>query len=177
MEAAKNSALERQHLATRLSQVFSAISPRDGSKSSTFYTDEEGLFFIFDNGIDPDPAFSGPVHGQLFIDAKKNLSLKIQPLESLQFRKETLFRHTANLKWEFLANKNEKFSDKNAKPINSLYEWRSMWPKEKPHFPSLIRLQITEIISEKTKKVDNLEFAFFLPIEEPVVTYTEVKQI
>ncbi|HSW72545.1 MAG TPA: hypothetical protein VLG44_03960 [Chlamydiales bacterium] len=170
MANAKSYVLDRQHLSMRLNQVFSAVQ-------TGFYTEEEkghpALSFIFDNGIDPEPSFSGPVRGKLFLE-KEHLTLQIEPArisKKMDFRKEILLGPIKDFSLTFLAKMEEKFPDPKAKKIGSSYQWRTFWPKEKSGVPSLIRLVITENISQKRKKGDTTSFAFFLPSQDIPVTY------
>lgn len=172
MGAAKEYVLDRQRLSLRLNQVFSGIQ-------AGFHTEDErgnqALYFIFDNGIDPEPNFSGPVKGKLFLE-KEHLTLQIEPVRKSKrevFRKELLLGPIKGFSLTFLSNMEEKFPDPKAKKIGTAYQWRTFWPKEKSGAPSLIRLVITENISQKRKKRDTTSFAFFLPSQDIPVTYKE----
>jgi hypothetical protein len=162
MEIAKHYALEKQRLSSRLNQVFSAVSSL-GSKEGIFYTDKDkSLHFFFDNGIDPSPAFCGPVKAKLFLK-KGNVYLETEPVqkkENQPLRTETLFSSAQTCQLQFL----DSSSDKNS---SESFCWKSDWPKEKSSAPSLIKLELST-------KEENLSFAFFLPQEDIPVTYLKI---
>jgi type II secretory pathway pseudopilin PulG len=161
----------RQNLQTRLSFVFQSISPRPTTTTaSSFFTlnDQAGLVAIFDNGVDPNPIFSGPILGRLYIDAG-NLVLAMWPLEdrdTANYRKEILLSNVQNIRFQFLAKKSDQQPDPKAVPINASYEWRTDWPKNRWDIPSAVRLFIQQ-------KNEEVPFAFLLPFLEPIPTYHE----
>lgn len=175
IDQARSVLFQRQHLQTRLSMIFTSVVPRSSLSNSTgssFYTLEEnspGIVIVFDNGIDPEPLFSGPVLGKIFIDADQRLSLIIWPLEKSQekyYRKETLLPHVQKIRFQFLAKKNFQNPDPKAISINDSIEWRTNWPQNRWDIPSMIRF----VIREKDQETG---FAFHLPLIEPIVTYHE----
>ena len=178
VDEARAALYERQHLQTRLSGLFTSIVPRSTvspQHGSSFYSINEktpGFVAIFDNGIDPDPDFSGPILGKVFLDDQANLTLALWPLEMKEkqlFRKEILLGHVQNMRFQFLAKKNLQQVDPQAIPINSSLEWRTNWPKHRWDIPSMIRLMIQQDGKE-------ISFAFCLPFIEPIVTYHEARE-
>lgn len=111
---ARSALYQRQHFQTRISSLLNSIAPRSSiapSPGSSFYTLNEkipSLVAIFDNGIDPDPLFSGPILGKIYIDAGSNLTLALWPLEKTGknlYRKEILLSGVENMRFQFLAKK------------------------------------------------------------------------
>ncbi|MES2273828.1 MAG: hypothetical protein V4487_06515 [Chlamydiota bacterium] len=177
LEQARNEITARQHLQMRLQSVFSGIS-RETEFSplySKFFADgkKDSLIAIFDNGIDPDPAFSGPVIGRIYVDSTKNLSLAIWPIEKGKkgvWRKEILLPSVGVFEFEFLAEKKGGEPDKKEKTrsVNTTIEWKSRWPKNRMDAPSIIRL----ILTQENQK-SPVHFSFLLPSSLPIVTYFE----
>ncbi len=120
------------------------------------------LILIFDNGIDPDPAFSGSILGKIFVDDSHNFCLATWPLhqdKNLLWRKEVLFPHVESFEFEFLGENATEHGKKEAiKPINATLAWRTHWPKSPQKMPSIVRLKI-----EEEKEKEPLQFAFILP--------------
>jgi hypothetical protein len=171
IDAAREQISGRQRLQTRLQAIFSSLCS-DGP-SPFFYTrtfkqePNPSLIAIYDNGIDPDPAFSGSVLGKLFLDGE-NLSLVNWPNEpeqkmELPWRKEILLSGVERFEFEFLSPKKEEGPKEKIKPINPFWEWRYRWPKKKGGIPPLVRL----FVWEKGQK-EPLRFAFFIPCAEPI---------
>lgn len=134
------------------------------------------LIAIFDNGIDPDPAFSGPIIGRIYLDRDKNLSLATWPLtkdKNRPWRKEILFPHVSDFEFEFLGEQSaaEHGTKENSRPITAKYAWKSTWPKAVHMVPGIIRLTLLEENSNKP-----LRYAFILPVSEPFITYSERKK-
>ncbi len=167
MDALRKELYSRQHFQIRMSHVFTSITPRSNlppSSGSSFYTLEDktpSLIAIFDNGIDPDPSFSGAVQGKIQIDSDGNLALFLQPL-GLEpphlLRKEILLYNVQDLEFQFLAKQS---SD------NSSFAWKKAWPKTRWDIPSLIRMTANQ-------KGKELAFAFSLPFADPI-TYERKK--
>lgn len=143
---------------TRLSILFTSLVPGSTLPHPlpSFYTVEEGstsLVTLFDNGIDPDPVFCGPVLCKLFLDPENNLSLALWPLNhpNPQFcRQEILLPQVKQLHFQFLT------LAQLGQP-----EWRTTWSKTSLTTPSVIRLQLGH-------QGRDLNFAFHLPISEPI---------
>ena len=160
LDTARTEIVSRQLLQTRLQTLFSNL--KKGSFQTTFYTKQfpneknQSLLALFDNGIDPDPAFSGAVLARIYLDESKNLSLALWPAEKGKnhpWRKEILLSNVSSYTFEFLKKEREP-----------LLEWATKW-KPSSDIPSIIRLSIVQ--SEK----EPLRFAFFLPSTEPIPTY------
>lgn len=166
IEKAKSALLERQHVQARLQDLFLTI------KESSLYTkklpgdETESLIAIFDNGIDPDPAFSGPILGRIYLDNDHRLALALWPLEKEKknrpWRKEILLSHIDAYEFQFLGTKVASETD----PVNSELAWHSIWPQLKGKNPSMVRLKIQQ------KEID-LSYAFFFSNPEPLITYWE----
>ncbi len=172
---ARSALYQRQHFQIRLSSLFNSITPRSSmppSSGSSFYTllDKTPSFVaIFDNGIDPDPLFSGPILGKLYLDGGSNLTLVYWPLEKTDkplYRKEILLHGVQNIRFQFLAKKTLQQKDSQAISINSSLEWRTDWPKNRWDIPSIIRV----IFLHENQEIS---FAFMLPFIEPIVTYDQ----
>jgi type II secretory pathway pseudopilin PulG len=176
---ARASLYQRQHFQTRISSLCNAIAPRSSlsvSSGSSFYTINEkkpGFVAIFDNGIDPDPRFSGPVLGKVYIDPQSNLMLVLWPLEKTEtklYRTEVLLSGVQSIHFQFLAQKSLQNNDPKATSINSTLEWRTDWPKNRWDIPSIIRITLLHENQE-------ISFAFMLPFIEPIVTYHEPERV
>ncbi len=172
MDTLRKELYTRQHFQVRLSHVYTSITPRSNlpppSSGSSFYTlegDSPSLVTIFDNGIDPDPSFSGAVQGKIHLDQEGNLILYLQPLGQsppCPFRKEILLTHVEQLEFQFLA---KSFSE--TVPAHTSFGWRSTWPKTRWDIPSLIRMRTRQ-------NGKDLAFAFSLPFANPI-TYEREK--
>lgn len=159
----------RQQLQSRLQDLFLSIAP---DHLPSMYTkifppqQKTSLILYFDNGIDPDPAFSGPILGRIYIDEENNLALGLWPLEKEKknrpWRKEILLDHVTHFEFEFLGQKQKKED----KAITATLAWHKLWPKKRMETPSMIRLSIVQ--NDLT-----LLFAFFLTHAEPLITYWE----
>ena len=166
IEKAKSALLERQNLQMRFQDLFLAV------KESSLYTKklpgdkEESLIAVFDNGIDPDPAFSGPVLARIYLDDKSRLALAIWPItkekKNRPWRREILLSHIDSYEFQFLGNKTES----GIVPVNSELAWHSRWPQQKDKNPSMVRLKIRQ-------KEGDLFYAFFFSNPEPLATYWE----
>lgn len=173
LDAARTEIMARQHLQTRLQDLLSTLERgpplytkqfpeqsavyREGFKNSGI-----SLIGIFNNGIDPDPAFSGSVTGRVYLDEEQNLCLAIWPLsqeKNRPWRKEILLPGVAGFEFVFLLLKNEL--DQNS------FKWCGELKKTHPGTPSMIRLLV-----EKTDH-QLLQFAFLVPSFEIFPTYWE----
>lgn len=157
IDAARVEIASRQRLQMRLQSLFTSL--KRGNFQPTFYTkifpEEENasLITLFDNGIDPDPAFSGAVLSRIYLDEENNLSLVLWPVEKEKtrpWRKEILLSNVTSFSFEFMK----------ASPLG----WQPNWQKS-PEIPSLIRLTV------RTSQKEPLKFAFILPSAEPMPTY------
>ena len=165
IEEARAALYPKEYLHTRLSSLFTALVPRSFVKNSSFYTLEQGgIAAIFDNGIDPDPLFSGAIRSKLTVEQGR-LYLTFLPLEEENpQRKELLLSGVKAIRFQFLAKKNSSTASADARPISRTAEWRSSWSKECWDLPSLIRMTLE-------LEENELSFAFSLPVSEPAVVY------
>jgi hypothetical protein len=146
LEKAREEMVARGNLQTRLETVFIG--------SSRLYTDkstqkkDKKLLLEFDNQIDPDPAFSGMIHGALYVDGGKNLVLHTSPLDesSKEWRAEILLKDVERFQFDFLKAK-----------------WSTEREKTEMGLPQVVRLTVW--------RPDPLQFAFHLPNADPFVTY------
>ncbi|MDP1608746.1 MAG: hypothetical protein Q8L98_05485 [Chlamydiales bacterium] len=168
LEKAKNALLQRQHLTQRLQSLFTSMIPsRDGAALYTKVFPKEthsSLIVSFDHGIDPDPAFSGPSLGRIFIDKQNQLCLAIWPKErekkQTSVRLEVLMQNVYDAKFLFLTRK----------PNQSIAWEDERSEKEKAPIPCLIRLDLWE--QEDKKELPSLEFVFLLPSSQPEIIYS-----
>lgn len=175
MDELRKDLYSRQHFQVRLSQLFSSIAPRSSLPSfsgSSFHTsgeDSPALVAIFDNGIDPDPSFSGAIIGKIYLEKDGNLFLLLEPLNKDRapvYRKELLFKNVENLEFQFLAKRSPGKPDPGSYPFSPHFEWRNTWPKNRWDIPSLIRVMVKQNGSD-------LGFAFSLPFAE-LITYEKL---
>jgi hypothetical protein len=173
LEKIRFSTLERGYCQNRLQDIFVTATP------GSFYTKQvqkesnPSLFITFDNGIDPDPLFSGLVRARIYIDSDNNFCLSLKPIDSDEesaWRKEILLSNIHNFEFRFLRATGAKNSKERVFPINASYCWATSWDKSRKDVPSLIRLSVQN-------ETDQIQFAFILPSVDPFVTYTEKKSI
>lgn len=168
---------KRGYLQTRLQSVLTSIDR--GSLDPYFYTkqfDKEknpSLILLFDNGIDPDPAFSGTILARIYLDEKKNLNLTTWPLnkkKDISWRNEILLSNVSDFEFEFLGkiSASEHGRQEKIRPITATLAWRTLWPKSERTIPGIVRLTVYE---EGVK--EPVQYAFILPESEPFVTYRE----
>ncbi|OGN63743.1 MAG: hypothetical protein A3E80_01635 [Chlamydiae bacterium RIFCSPHIGHO2_12_FULL_49_9] len=176
LDPVRSEILSREQLQTRLQGLFSSLGKEGGSFYTRIFPDEAGksLLAIFDNGVDPDPLFSGSTLGKIYLDKESNLSLALWPEEkgeNLPWRKEILLTNVSHFEFEFLAKKSPASAPmakkEKTKPINPNLEWRTDWPKSLSGIPAMIRLRVDR------KKDPSLLFAFHIPTIEPFITYQE----
>ncbi len=169
----------RGTLQTRLQSVLNAIHYNSAEHLYTKSFEKEkcpSLITIFDNGIDPDPAYSGPIIGRIYLDAENHLCLATWPLDENRkrpWRNEILLPNVSHFEFEFLGERSASEHGKKEKitPINAAYAWRTAWAKsQRASIPSIIRLTIRE-----EGRKEPLRFAFILPSPEPYVVYREKK--
>lgn len=178
LDTARTTVLARQHLQTQLQSIFSSI---DRSLSrEPFYTKrfpqekKDSLVVLFDNGIDPDPAFSATVMGRIYLDEQNQLILATWPLDKekkAQWRKEVLLSHVSDFEFEFLQDTHPQTppppQKEKTRKITSHLLWRTQWPKVRSNLPAIIRLSIWE------EQKEPIQMAFLLPTPEPMITYWE----
>jgi type II secretory pathway pseudopilin PulG len=166
IENARRILMERQHLQSRLQDLFLSIHPLylPPIYTKTFPREKkESLIVCFDHGIDPDPSFSGPLLGRIYLDKDHNLVLCLWPIEKGKqkaWRKEILLERVSHFQFQFLGEKQKKEDE----AVTASLAWHKLWPKKRLETPSMIRLSVTQ---DKT----NLSWAFFLSQAEPFVTY------
>ncbi len=161
MEKARIHILERQHLQIRMQDILTSLAPnasRPSIYTKPFDSEKTSLIVHFDNGIDPDPLFSGHVIGRIYIDENQDFCLVYWPSgieKSTSWRKEILFSNVSDFSMQFL------------KPLESKQAtWAAIWPKEGRQLPSIIRLILKQ-------KESSIPFAFRLPSVNPIPTYTD----
>ncbi len=158
IDRARKELCERQRLQTRLQDLFlSAANTSLYTKKLPGDEKEESLVAVFDNGIDPDPAFSGKVLARVYLDADRNLSLAIWPHEPAlkknhPWRNEILLSEVEGFEFLFFGKKNMEFA------------WESRWTSNRNENPSMIRLRVQQ-------KGKSISYAFFFSSPEPLVTY------
>lgn len=176
IDALRQESYSREHLQIRLLHIFTSIIPRSSLPAAThaslYSLDEEssGIAAIFDNGIDPDPRFSGAVQGKIYLDEKKNLFLSLHPLDGPKptpCRKELLLQNIEKLEFQFLSKRSTEMSQAGFTHALASFEWRKTWPKDRFDIPSLIR-----VIAKMEE--NELAFAFSLPFADPI-TYERAK--
>jgi hypothetical protein len=173
MEASLNQTrqimLGRQHLQSRLQDLFLSLVP---NQMPPLYTKafpkekKESLLLYFDNGVDPDPLFSGPVLGRIYLDEQNRLVLNLWPtekkLKNRPWRKEILLENVSHFQFQFLGRKQTKED----LAVTAALAWQKHWSKQKTETPSMIRLSITQ-------KDQEILFAFFLIGPEPRIVLVE----
>lgn len=180
LDIARMCTITRGNLQTRLQTVFTAIDR--GSGEACFYTKlfekekHSSLLVLFDNGIDPDPAFSGVIQGRIYLDSEKNLNLITWPKisgKNRPWRNEVLLSKVNDFEFEFLGTNSapEHAVKEKRRPINANLAWRSHWPKSIDKVPSVIRL----IIYEEGGK-EPIRYAFLLPVSDDFVTYAVCRE-
>lgn len=158
MEEVRSSILERQHIQTRLQDLFTSLQTR--GFPSPLYTEtppkdsSPNLFFYTDHGIDPDSRFSGIVLARLYVDNKKRLCLGLYPQEDgsrKKNRKEVLLSNVSKLRLEFFQSP----------PLPCL--WVQAWTKGSPP-PSMFKIWVD-------RPHESLQFVFFIPAAPCIPTY------
>ena len=165
VDEARKILFKRQHLQSRLQDLFLSLTP---NRLPPLYTKlfpnekKESLILYFDHGIDPDPQFSGPLLGRIYLEGDGKLVLAMWPLEkeSKKWRKEILLDGVDYFQFQFLGQKEKKEDDE----IGPNFAWHKMWPKNRGASPSILRLTVSQNEVESS-------FAFFLSKGEPFITY------
>jgi type II secretory pathway pseudopilin PulG len=162
---------ERQRVENRLDWILGNIE-LPLLKHPNFYTEklpddkELSLAILFNAGIDPDPAFSGPTVARLHVNEKKEFCFSWWPLTKKGYRTEVLLSNIHHVEWEFLGHKEDK--DRTIVPIAGKWAWLKEWPQNKSGLPSIIRLKLWSGIDKKKQREPNLQFAFILPNQEAI---------
>lgn len=169
LSSARKNLLARQRTQSRLQDLFLSITPihLPPLYTKTFPQEKkDSLIVYFDNGIDPDPLFSGPVLGRIYLDEKNHLALTLWPIDTKgqirPWRKEILLDHVSHFQFQFLGQKQQK----EAQSVNATLAWHKCWSKKRIETPSMIRLSVIQDEQE-------ISFAFFLTTSEPFITYWE----
>jgi hypothetical protein len=162
-ETARTISLTRTGFQTRMQDIFLAL---DLKVPSPFYTEEGKLIFIFDQGVDPDPAYSGTIRGKLFLDPDKNIVLETSPLSSEEEpdflpRKEILFAKTGGFEIELLGGKHLPI----LRELTPTLAWHKEWPSNRSFPPSQVRF----LIKENTDTT--LYYAFHIAFPDQMITY------
>ena len=134
---------------------------KNANNSLDFYTDKKAdrLCFLFNGHINPDPLFSGPLKGELFLDENKNLVLITRSLaEGLAPKTEVLAAHIQTLDFTFFNRKEAQY------PGDKTYLAVSHWEEKEP--PAIMQITIQKEdpleIQEPQKKKNPLILTFFL---------------
>lgn len=163
IERARKCILERQSLQIRFQDLLTTLAPHSGGPPlyTIPFSSKEPMSLIatFDNGIDPDPSFSGIVTARIYVDENKNLCLVYWPLDYAQgnrsWRKEILLSNVTDFSFNFLKLDPKK---------NSVI-WDSSWAKSNLQPPSLIRMSCKQ-------NDEILQFAFHLGYSHPIPTWS-----
>lgn len=161
--------LQKQKTHNLIQDYFISIAQIEDMPS--FYTKRfnnekcDSLVFVFDHGIDPDPAFSGVILGKIFLDEESNLSICIWPiLENKKipnlWRKQTLLKNVENVTFSFIGDSKGQ-SDK------EIFSWESSWPKEEQNIPLFMKMEVK-------KQGQILSHVFLLPNQFPIATYNKI---
>lgn len=144
IEQSRSELLSRQHLQTRLQDLLMAVQPVAFPPIYTELFPKEtnpSLVLFFDQGIDPDPRFSGTVIGRLYLDSKNQLVLTIWPAKpdkkSPAWRTEILLKKVTSLSFEFFSE--DYMSSSVWQPH---FTWRKEWPKRCFEIPLMIKLNV-----------------------------------
>ncbi len=184
LEKAKSHVFARQHMQVRLHNLFSHLIPSDfiskDITSSSFYTFiEDGnntlkLRIFFDNGIDPDPAFSGIIQGDIFLEDSQ-LILKSFPIDkkSSAHRKEVLLSNVSSYIPLFYGEKyHDKFNKKNGE-----LNYFSIWQKNNPNIPYIIQFEVEVFYKKISTSSEKFIFTFFPASEQSSIPYDKKKVV
>ena len=146
-----------QHMRVRLNQLFSALLPPEG-QSSTFHTEGGEVMFVFDNGVDPEPIFSGAIRGKLYLDGSGQFVFEQSPLGegNLPLRREILCSKVEQMEFQFFHVK-RLYNDARG-------EWQTEWPAKQHELPPMVRLSLKKGGKEE-------KFAFLVPTAGLMATY------
>jgi hypothetical protein len=142
----QNKVLQRHSFAIRMEDIFYHLKPWGTNEG--FKTEKEGLFFPFDNRVDPDPDFSGAVLGRLSLQ-DQTLYLTIYA-DDAKTRKRIypLYKGVSECTFRVLDETNEE-------PV-----WKNI--SQGPPLPGIISITIQEEGEKKT-------FTFFTNYYESTV--------
>lgn len=108
----------------RLAQIFDNLEP-----GCPFYTTKGLLHFTFDNGIEPDPEFCGPLDGTIGLAKATKGEKRAQLVLSIRDRKEILHKNVKTLEFAFF------------NPLKK--EWTSDW-RGSGSSPSIVRITVDQ---------------------------------
>lgn len=158
IQKVKEQTLSHQLVQQRLGHLFSAIhSGEKEEKNSPFYLGNSSesslpaLYVQYDNGIDPNPAFSHVLTSTLFYSKTKELYLSTASRDG-GTRKELLATQVDSLSFAFYHPEKG--------------EWVKNWDEKEKEVPSIVKL----ILGDSSTK-EKVEFAFFPQISQVPVTY------
>ncbi len=131
--------------------------------TSSFYLDNKNdilkLVLYFDNGVDPDPCYSGPIQAEIFLE-NNSIMLKLTSIEKNKKNKNiTLISNVKSLTFNFLETSSVD---------STKIKWSDKWEKEKQKIPSMVKLNI-EFFNSKNV----LSYVFFIPSSYDVITYRD----
>lgn len=165
MELSRKWILARQNLQIRIQDILTTLTP---AASPALYThkfpelEQESMIAIFDNGIDPDPLFSGTVIGRIYLDENKNLCFAYWPYPTTEhskaWRKEILAQNITDFSLSFLKSSNEVHKSHTL--------WEHSWPKKNNQLPAIVRLILKQ--NDAT-----LQFAFRLVNAHTIPTWIQ----
>ncbi len=172
IKIAKQEFLAEAELEIKLRSLFSELildntqnnlahKTNNKNNSLDFYTDQKAdrLYFLFNGQVDPNPLFSGPLKGELFLDENKNLVLITRSLaEGLAPKTEILAAHIQALDFTFFNRKEAQY------PGDKTYLAVSHWEAKEPPAIMQITIQKEEPLEmpETQKKKSPLTLTFFL---------------
>ena len=170
--------IEREHFQVKIKNVFSKISSIDiDDQTITMYTPKENektLFVIFDNGIDPDPHFSGPILGKFFIK-NENFYLQTYPIINNKiiydsFREEKILSSIFSIKYFFLMENEISQEKDSSEKLTKMLKYTSRYKKGNIFLPPIIKMTIID----KNQKTFN--FAFFTPSQSIPITFKKLSK-
>lgn len=123
----KQTVLDRSFVQLYLNKFFSKIE-------NDLYLEQNSLIFTLNNGLDPNLHLSGPITGRLYLNEKKELTLKLEGHEG-HSREIMVCDNISSLSF--------KFFDK---------DWKETWDKEEK-IPSILQLYLNK----------DIQYSFFLP--------------
>jgi type II secretory pathway pseudopilin PulG len=158
LELVRTEMIPLQQMRVRLNQLFGALLPPQG-QASTFHTDGEALIFVFDNGVDPEPIFSGAIRGKLYRNGSEQFVFEQSPIgEGTQpLRREILSSKVERMEFQFFHVK-RLYNDARG-------EWQTEWPSKQHELPPMVRLSLKRADKEEEK------FAFLVPTAGLMATY------
>jgi hypothetical protein len=178
IETVKTRLFPKQFCYFRLHDIFSkiplskSISEQDSRNENASFITPARLFttssqslekktialcFIFNNGIDPDPKFSGSVFAKISVNKQQQLILKIAPLKKSKpfiYRKEILLKNVAHQNFLFY------FLETDNKTKKQSLKTSSCWEKTEKDLPIMFKMGL-----QSTLQTNPLFFAFFFPSE------------